>query len=229
MVYNSRYGFLFIHIQKNAGTAITKSLMQIEGSEFIAPAHLRFQDLTFKIPKPFIFTSIRNPWSRLVSWYEMMKRKGNHNAFSSYLLDSRDHQPSSTFSEYIRKTLIIHETVFSELGGIGVDSKQHIYWDSTRYQKSLAFNQIDYLTDVDQNFVCDMFLYFENLENDWKILLKRLNLNPKHSLLLENENPRPIDYRAYYENSVDIHWVENLYKRDIEKFGYSFASLKSSR
>jgi hypothetical protein len=39
MIINHKRGFIFVHIQKTAGTSITQALYQIEGSERIASSH----------------------------------------------------------------------------------------------------------------------------------------------------------------------------------------------
>lgn len=227
MVYNQKYNFLFIHIQKNAGTAITQALLKIPGSEFIAPAHMRLQDLTFRDDQmPFIFAVIRNPWSRLVSWYEMMMRKGKHNDFSEYLLSCEDTNRFVTFSEYIRRTDVILETANNEVGNTTLDETGSVSWDPGKYEKSLGFNQLDYLTDRAGRFFCHKLIFFENLERDWLALLTRLGMAEHLPLMQKNSNPVAVDYSSYYDNQDDIDWVEKLYKTDIDMFGYSFEGFQ---
>lgn len=226
MVYNHLHNFLFVHIQKNAGTAITQALLTIPGSEFIAPAHMRLRDLEFNInKKPLVFAVIRNPWSRLVSWYEMMLRKGVHNEFSGYLLSNQcaNENPIS-FSKFIRRIDVIRETTNKEMVSRSSDKSGTISWSPDAYVKSLTFNQIDYLTNKHSRITCDMYLSFENLHRDWMCLLVTLDLDQSLLLNQQNVNPRLVDYRSYFKNQADVIWVANLYKRDIETFGFSFES-----
>lgn len=222
MVYNPVYNFLFIHIQKNAGTSITNALLSLPSSQFIFPAHLRLEDLKFKNKtKPFIFAVVRNPWDRLVSWYEMMNRKSIHNDFSRYLLTPKGNSGSLVdFSEFIRRTNIIEETNLVELGSAVKPFSSDSFEVRGKYYKSLGFNQADYLSDENGQFICDMTLRFENINSDWEALIARLNLPIDAKLKSENANPLAVDWESFYSNSKDKEWVGDLYSRDIELFGY---------
>ena len=224
MVFNPIYNFLFVHIQKTAGTSITRALMNIPSSQFIAPAHWRLKDLHFiKENKPFIFAVVRNPFNRLVSWYEMMLRKNLHNDFSRYLLNSNHSKTKQIkFSEFIRRTNIIEETDESELGNfmLGKMSKTDSFELPKRYFKSISFNQADYLTDMRDQFMCDKVMRYENISTEWSVLVKELSLPIKSTLDFENVNPKLINIQYYYSSAEDIEWVEQLYKKDLELFEY---------
>lgn len=221
MVFNPVYNFLFIHIQKNAGTSITKALLTIPSSQYISPAHLRLKDLNFTSKtKPFTFAVVRNPYDRLVSWFEMMKRKSIHNDFSRYLL-TPSHQKSASvnFSEFIRRTDIIEETEMSEFGD-SIITKTECFELPKHYYKSIGFNQIDYLSDACDQLNCDYILHFENLSSDWQKLIRLLGLSVNITLNFENSNPNLLNWRNYYSDTKDMEWVKGLYQRDIKLFGY---------
>lgn len=224
MVYNAKYNFLFIHIQKTAGTSITGALAGLDGSHFIAPPHLRFRDIRLKSgARPFIFTVVRNPWDRLVSWYEMMLRKGGHNDFSRYLLGiDVEGKSNSSFSEYIRKTEVISETCRSELANAFLGSETAYMAIGPSYFKSIGFNQLDYIYDENNRICCDKVLRFERLEADWGELCVELGLPKGLVLPKKNANPHPISWRYYYSDLSDWEWVARLYERDIAHFGYRF-------
>lgn len=224
MVYNAKYNFLFVHIQKTAGTSITRALLEIPSSQFIAPAHLRLKDIAFLKKRPFIFAVVRNPWDRLVSWYEMIIRKDVHNDFSRYILSS-DIQSNNqiNFSDFIRKVNVIEEKNISELGQQLIGSENEEFKIAERYLKSIAFNQVDYLTDAENFNKFDKVLHFENLNKEWADLVTQLKLPIRPSLTFENVNPTPtpIGYSKYYSRPIDIKWVEELYYKDIQLFGYT--------
>lgn len=222
MVYNPVYNFLFIHIQKNAGTSITRALLSIPSSQYISPAHLRLRDLNFTSKtKPFTFAVVRNPWERLVSWFEMMKRKSIHNDFSRYLLTpSAQNSATVNFSDFIRRTDIIEETETSEFGDSIITRKTECFELPKHYYKSIGFNQIDYFTDTSNQLNCDYVLHFENLNSDWQNLISILSLPVNSILDFENTNPKLLNWRDYYSDTVDMEWVKGLYHRDIELFGY---------
>lgn len=171
MIYNSHHDYLFVHIQKTAGTSISKFLLENAHSHYVSPSHIRLRDLIFLGPKrPFIFAVVRNPWERLVSWYEMMIRKGIHNDFSRYLLTpsskNRVDQPVG-FSEFIRRTDVITENTLPESqrqinntnSDTLKDSPFH-FQDNFTYTKSLSYNQLDYLCSADGNLLFDAALSF---------------------------------------------------------------------
>jgi hypothetical protein len=224
MVYNAKYNFLFIHIQKTAGTSINRALRRLEGTQFIAPAHLRWKDIRLTTAtRPFIFTVVRNPWDRLVSWYEMMLRKGGHNDFSRYLLGIDDERASlSSFPEYIRKVEVINETYLSELADSTLRNEMEFMSTGPHFFKSIGFNQLDYISDETNQICCDQVLRFENLEADWIELCSQLGFPSDLRLPKANANPNPVPWRRYYADVDDREWVAKLYERDIAYFGYRF-------
>lgn len=223
MVYNPQHDFLFIHIQKNAGTSVTQALMNIPGSRFITPAHLRFCDLTPRGGgRPLVLAVVRDPWSRLVSWYEMMLSKGIHNDFSHYLLTP---QPLG-FSEFIRRVATIRERAPSETSP--VETTDPRYWPQLEkpYTKSLAFNQIDYLCEDDGNFVGDYVMRFDSLATDWLKLSELIpSLQQLPPLGHQNKGKSDRPWQHYYQDPKDIAWVTSLYSRDLEKFRFRFQAL----
>lgn len=222
MVYNAEYNFLFVHIQKTAGTSITKALLEIPSSQFIAPAHLRLRDITFLKERPFIFAVVRNPWDRLISWYEMIIRKGEHNDFSRYVLSSNNQSPNQiSFSEFIRRIDVIDERQISELGQQLIGSENEDFKIAQHYLKSISFNQADYLTDAKDDYIFDKILRFESLDKDWSDLVAQLKLPIRPILTFENINPNAIDYSKYYSSPIDIKWVEELYFKDNQLFSYA--------
>ena len=107
MIYHPEKNYLFVHIQKTGGTSISEALMKHAGATFVSPAHLPLHALEFSSPRPFVFAVVRNPWDRLVSWYEMMKRNKIHNDFSKYLLEPSSNGSAVSFSEFIRRIVTV--------------------------------------------------------------------------------------------------------------------------
>ncbi len=224
MIYNAKHHFLFIHIQKTAGTSLTRALAGLEGSHFIAPPHLRLQDIRLKTAsRPYIFAVVRNPWDRLVSWYAMMCRKGGHNDFSRYLLwDGDVAGGSADFGTFIRRVGIVRETYISELADALLGTETAHLSISPNYLKSIGFNQLDYISDAAEVVCCDRVLRFERLQEDWIALCDELKLACDRQLPMENRNPAPKSWRDAYADAADRDWVGRLYARDIAHFGYRF-------
>lgn len=235
MIYNARFNYLFVHIQKTAGTSMTNFLLSRPDSYYINPPHLRLCDLSFKgSMRPTIFTVIRNPWERLVSWYEMMKRKGFHNDFSRYLLDPITSNESGTevsFSEFIRRIDVISETSNSEsryqIQGAPLSIMQDWPFDFKNqlpYTKSLSYNQLDYLCSESNELLCDTVLRFDQLEHQWPIFYQQFEESlPDYRLPRLNASPQGYPaWQSYYQNPDDIAWVQALYQKDIDYFAWSY-------
>ena len=201
MIVNDRYGFLFVHIQKTGGTSITSHLQEVPGTQLLEYNHSLYRNAVRAHANHLKFCFVRNPWDRLVSWYAMMLRKGRHNDFSNYLLDH-----SFSFSEFLRCTEIIHETAPGEYDG------------RTPYPKSIAFNQIDYVSDATGRVLVDFIGRFENLVDDYHFLKTKIGLHHPLQHLNQTEHRH---YRSYYSDE-DAEHVRAMYSRDIEAFGYEF-------
>jgi hypothetical protein len=201
MLVNKRYKFLFVHIQKTAGSSICDNLQELRGTKYLGRQHSFLSH--YKIPGGYFkFAFVRNPWERLVSWYNMMTYRKVHNDFSAYLLAN-----ANNFSEFLDCTDIIVET------------KDTFKMDKVDYVKSIAFNQLDYLTDRDGKIGVDFIGRFESLQDDYNKVMKAIGL-PGKNLKHINKYDRD-DYRKYYTEE-DIEKVKCLYKRDIEYFKYTF-------
>ncbi len=202
MILNDKYNFLFVHIQKTAGSSITNVLNNLEFTYSLNHSHSFISSVEYKYHDYFKFSFVRNPWDRLVSWYNMMLNKSIHNDFSNYLLNN-----STNFSEFLNLTEIIKET------------NEHNDLVETEYPKSIAFNQLDYISDSNGNVLMDFIGRFENLEFDFNQIMKRIGVTD-YSLLHLNKFEHK-NYRHYY-SSEDVEKVYKMYKRDIEYFDYKF-------
>jgi hypothetical protein len=200
MVINQKNKFIFVHIQKTAGISIKNSLLSIEGTEKINNSHSFLKTLYLESPEEYFkFCFVRNPWDRLVSWWNMMKNKGIHNDFSKYLLEAKN------FSGFLEKTEIINETLDGSIKDLG-------------YPKSISFNQLDYISDSEGKVLVDFIGRFENINEDFLKISEKMGFDLKLSHLNKFDHP---DYRKYYGDK-DIEKVYLMYKRDIDFFGYEF-------
>jgi hypothetical protein len=151
----------------------------------------------------------------------MMNRKKIHNDFSKYLLEPSSNGNAVSFSEFIRRTAVVEEqspleSSFSKMHDLKLKT-------SLGYLKSLSFNQLDYLININGRECFDAIIRFENLSNDFCKALRPFHQNI-HADWLErkNTNPMQTNYRDYYINSDDRRWVATLYERDIDYFKYVF-------
>ena len=224
MIYNQDFNFLFVHIQKTAGTSISKSLMQCPGSQFVEPAHMRLCDVSLPRKKPRVIAVVRNPWERLASWWFMMQRKQVHNDFSAYLLAPQSDGSPVDFSAFIRRIDEIKETrdQFSNVARNGIGKK----W-LRPYYKSLGWNQLDYLSRRGR-FAADCVLRFENLASDWETVMAPILGSNFLDLPHSNQSPTHDRQRwqKLFEDGRDVDFVARQYERDVARWGFTFKGAK---
>lgn len=204
MIINYDKKFLFIHIQKTAGSSIRDNLMNNSGNEYFHYPHtlLKHVRLTDEQERLFKFAFVRNPWDRLYSWYVMIRDKGPTTIFYRYMLEN-----ANDFSGFLKLTDVITDVYKKRF-------KTHV----PNY-KCIAFNQLDYITDHTGSINIDFIGRFENLEQDFRWVCNHLNL--KNIPLKHINQTKHGNYRSSYKDD-DIEHVYRMYKRDIDYFGYTF-------
>ncbi|HUQ30104.1 MAG TPA: sulfotransferase family 2 domain-containing protein [Candidatus Paceibacterota bacterium] len=215
MLISEQKKFIFVHNQKTGGVSIANYLRdQAQDCITLLPNHAYAIDGISKIGRGvwdqhYSFGFVRNPWSRLVSWYQMIvnppqkpeNSKGQWTPNNGLWKYVQEH--SSTFEEFLDNcTDIISENR-----------------DGFIYQKSFTKNQIDYFTDASGTLAVNFVGRFEQLQEDFDKVTTALNL-PQTKLPILNVGPTT-DYRTFYtERTKQL--VAERFKKDIEIFGYSF-------
>lgn len=194
MLKNDYYNFVFVHIQKTAGTSITAALKQIPGTHNTHMTHGYLKNYNY--PKEYFkFCFVRNPWDRLVSWYNMHKNLKTLSPFPTYTMKN-----TNSFSDFLKKT------EFTEEYGI---------------KKSIYYNQLDYVSDDEGNILVDFIGKYENLNEDFNKIKEKLNLKDIEIPVLNKLRKDGDDYRKYYTDE-EIALVSKMYEKDINYFNYKF-------
>ena len=153
----------------------------------------------------------------------MLLAKGGHNDFSRYMLHTDEPTGTVDFSVFLRRTEVIRENASAE--SVWSPVKGLIHHEEAGYRKSLAFNQFDYLTDQQGNFICDRVLNFSTLSREFAALMgKFYPATPIPALSHLNKRKARQDWRSYYASAEDREWVARLYRKDIEHFSFCFDS-----
>ena len=203
MLISKPHRFIFVHIQKTAGTSVSAFLEHnceavTDGRKHESAAEVRARIEAETWTRFFKFAFVRNPWDRLVSWFHHIQRHGysnGNNPFFDYLLDVGD-----TFENFV-------------LHG---DKTIETPWGA----RNLFSNQLDALS-ADGELIVDFVGRFESLEADLEAILRRLRLPSVQTLQRLNAGEITPDYRDYYsERTRDL--VSEKLRRDIEFFDYRF-------
>lgn len=135
------------------------------------------------------FTIVRNPWDKVVSHYHYRVQTNQ-----TELGDKR-----IGFKEWVK---------------LAYGNQDDDYYDNPK----MFMPQLNWITDKNGKILVDEIIYFENLDGEFKKVLKKLGRN-KTLPHIKKSNHR--NYREYYDQET-IEIVRNWYKRDIECFGYKF-------
>lgn len=214
MLISHKYKFIFIHIQKTGGSSIEQALREYgKGAVFKTPTKSS-KDINFKgrhlfarEVKSFVgddlwrsyfkFCVVRNPWSRLLSWYRRIEERGKTD-------------PNNKFWQYV----MANSCDF----GSFLTNCQKVIVEKTGEKKSIIFNQLDYITDENCNLMVDHVIRFENLEKDFTEICKQLKISAS---LPHINRSRHHHYSYYYDNNTR-QLVSDMYQKDISFFKYSY-------
>jgi chondroitin 4-sulfotransferase 11 len=198
---------VFIHIQKTGGSTVSTLLKEHIPDIYEVGVRHQFASKGMHEVKNwdeyFKFAFVRNPWSRLVSWYSMVT-KGQKGAevLRQYVYDN-----SSTFEEFIRNC-----------------TDEIEYAEGVHY--SFAYDQLDYVTDKNGNLLVDFIGRFENFEKDVSDVFCRVGVDLE---AIPRMNPSPHKhYSAFYIPETE-RIVRERFKRDIEYFGYEFERPRTNK
>ncbi len=208
---------VFIHVPKTGGTSIEFAL-----SKYCLKDHVSIDEQHFKKRKIikkigitnwneyFKFAFVRNPWDRLVSAYYFKVKRTNvtknlTNFFGSLkekIIDITNAPPE----KFLKKTPSLQMDVFSNFRE----------WAFYVYQKKVNLSQMGFLCDL------DFIGRFENLEEDFKIVCKKIDIQ---ELPLEHINASDhCHYSRYYDKKTK-EMVGEWFRDEIDRFDYKFEPL----
>lgn len=201
----------FLHLPKTGGTSFTQWIKNNFENKFIHSGDTH--DTYDQLPDSWrnnIYCVIRNPYDRTVTLYNYAKKVFsnpnilNHREFNKYFKPQID-ELNKGFEHYIlnMKDVHLYKRVEDKTRGVSAWNKKTL----------LRFLPKD-LTKVN-------ILRYENLNEDFKKVQDFLNCQKP----LPRENvSRPIndDYRRWYTSEKLKEEVYNVFKEEIETFGYEF-------
>ena len=188
--------FIYVHINKTAGTSIMNALAKYSDSAddqqhemlyrilpsdgFSNKRGLNLISQCKQSPKSYFkFTFVRNPYERLVSAWKYAVKHWNFNG---------------NFKDFLE-----HETN---------EGWQMSYW-----------NQLDWITNKKNEVKVDFIGKFENLQEDFNIICDKIEISQIELPHKNKSKHKP--YHKYYDNNTRS-VVAEKYAKDIEYFNYEF-------
>lgn len=230
---------IFIHIPKSSGTNLRKQFLKINSNNFFnkkilksnkkenfekMPIHYDFvnnlkesyDEIISNRDKYFIFSIVRNPWDRIVSFYKHALR--DICSFTNYFYNFNYNS-----LEEIKKISINH--FYETKKDLNLKEFLNFYenyyrYDNRDYLKISNKTQLSWLKRKDKgNLIPDKIYKFENLKELKKDLLEmfdiEIDLNQKANTTSHQH------YSKYYDEELK-NLIYERFKEDIEYFKYEF-------
>ena len=184
-----------IHIPKTAGTSVYKSIYGTDTNY----SHFNWKDLRIimqgkKFSDYFSFSIVRNPWDRCLSAYEFLRLGGDclkdRRFYKNFLSDFK------SFENFVKN---------------GLSKRKIINWIHFIPQTNFIYSEND-------KCMVDYILRFENIENDYIPIKKKLEGS---SLLKYKVNRTNDNYQKYYDEEMQ-NIIYKVYNRDIRLLKYEF-------
>ena len=231
MISNEKQA-IFIHIPKTAGTSIESALRKhtfkpqynsyfngktatrgwdkkydevelIRGNtEFWTHKHRPAYLVKDEFQKYFKFAFVRNPWDLMVSSYHWWTQK---NEDASEIRKQTSFKLRKRGFEYFVKSKFAH-------------CINECFHDQEGQQR--------WINDLKQNSIIDFVGKFENLQSDFNKVCEKLEL-PKIKLPHELKTNRKPYWEYYTKETKEI--IENIYRSDIERYGYEWEGKKLTK
>ncbi len=218
MILSQSHGFIFVHVPKTAGTALTSALepfgtnprrtlwrsilRRLPVVQSAETVYLRKHETAAGVQRKLgaqvferyhRFAVVRNPYDHAVSHYEFMKQ------FRIPKIAAKVAEMS--FADYLRYRM------------------KKPFWNDTFFAR--LPNQSHFLVDAAGRLLVHRLMRFERLADDFEELARDLKLGDVH-LARENETISRADKRAWqsYYDAESKALAEKLYRRDFDLFGY---------
>lgn len=205
MIISHKHRYLFVEVPSTGSTAISKELRDHYGGELTLYKHANYSEFRRKASaaerKYFTFAGVRNPLDHVVSHYERLKR--NHRDFYT------DPAQFERNGGWIPNS---HLERFEYIQANNADFPQFF----RHYYKSV-YNEWVLLGHRSFDFV----LRFENLQEDFAEVLRRIGIPQVQAIPVVNKTGREKHFTEYYTpDTYDL--AVRVFGPFMVKWGYEF-------
>lgn len=194
---------IFIHIPKTAGLSVAHALFNGQQSQHRTADQMRiiFGNRDFK--RYFTFTFVRHPLDRFLSAFFFLADGGisenDRDVCRRYRLDS------------------ISGTAFLDLFKSDAELRNYLHFEP-QWPYCLASNGTQKV---------DFIGRFENLQNDFQYVARRMNRNV--SLPRKNVGPQHREKPAPFFSEPELRWIRQYYEMDFRLLNYDPSSASNGR
>jgi hypothetical protein len=172
----------------------------------------------------FRFTFVRNPWSKLVSLYEMI-REVDRRSVRRRVAGALDHSRRGRFVRAVKSALFASEhepPPFKDwLRTIQTDGAGAGGFEHQRWRRYGTYTLDNYVSDEDGQWLVDEVIKLEELNETLFATLERIGILTDQLTIPHRNARKHRPYQSYYDDeSRDL--VRTMYASEIERFGYEF-------
>lgn len=203
MIISHKYRYLFVELQRTASWAIRDELKENYSGEEILKKNSTYHAFCKKATDAeknyFVFSGIRNPLDRTISFYEKLK-----------------HDPKNYISRIAyKKSKTLADRYFL---------KQYEFVKKNKASFSRYLKKFYYLPYDDRSCMnhdsFDFVYRFENLQDDFAEILHRIGIDPVRPLPIVNKTKgKSSNLRSYLDEDAVKHAVR-VFGPFMEKWGY---------
>lgn len=207
MIISHQHRFVFAAIPKTGTHSVRQALRE----------HMSAEDLE----QVGLFVNKRFPFEQLAAirhghiTLEQIRPYLGEEAFGSYLKFAFVRNPFDRFVSYCAFMTRANDAFNRDPQGV----MRHILFEMRPMQHILFVPQHTFVTDQDGRMLADTIGRVEDMQASYDTICTRIGI-PSRALEQVNSSRRG-DYRDYYDQQL-IDGVAELYRRDLELFGYQF-------
>ena len=206
MVISERYKYLFIQVPQTACSAIAKELVENYQGALILRKHSNYWDFnriaTEEQKQYFIFCGVRNPLDSVVSTY--VKHKTNHKGGYT------DPKRLKAYGGWVTK----RELEMFKF----IRNKTHSFEEFLKrfYRQAYTNN-----ADINRPY-CDFVIRYENLNDDFSLLIKKIGLEQRRLLPTLNTTEGKQSYLKYFANESTQRYAVRIFGPFMRQWNYEF-------
>lgn len=203
LLISHEYKFIFIHNYKVAGTSIRKAL-----SPYQLKSYWLFSNCLY------LFPNLRQKTAYSLQKHSDVNEVKKYYNLNDYFVfglvrNPWDWEVSKYF--YMKQTKKHFQYALTNQFS---DFSEYLKWRKTEYRC-----QLDFFSDDKDNIITDYICKVEELDKMKQVFLKKYGL--EIDIPVSNKSKHNSYLKYYNDESKNI--ISDLYKRDIEHFGYSFS------